>query len=311
MLLLPLLESGRARQIRLEGGEFYVAQMIARIHYPGSVRELLTILSAGRGRVAPVGGGVSFSFSAPPGVSELASLRSLGLDGIRLDSQGLRLGALVTMEQLARSPQAATFRNGLFSRAAAVVAATTNRNLITLGGNAVRLFIWSDLPVVYCAADATFIVRGPRGIKRLSCGKFYETQPLSMLSPDQFLEEIVIPPAPKRSGAAHEKFSETANTFAIVSAAACVSLDGAGRCSSARLVLGGLQLLPSVSEAARRVLEGQAPTAQRIEEAAGAAVGSARIVKDMRVSGDYKKELATAIARRVLRGAFSMAGGTQ
>jgi len=285
-----------------------VTQKISKIHYPGTVRELIALLKAGKGRVAPVGGGVSFSFSVPQKISELASLRALGLNRIRLDSKGLHLGALVTIEQLAKSPVAAKFRKGLLAQAASKVAATTNRNLITIGGNAIRLFIWSDLPAVYCAAGALFIIRGTRGLRRLTCEQFYKTQPLSILKHEEFLEEILIPPAAGRSGAAYEKFSETANTFAIVSAAACVSVDRSGKCSSARLAIVGLQLLPQISKASAKIQEGKPPDSDRIKEASIAAVGSAAMTKDLRVSREYKKELAIVIARRVLEKAFSAAG---
>ena len=284
---------------------------IAKIHYPRNTRELLTLLGKGRGRVAPVGGGVSFSFSVPPRVSELASMRALGLDAVTLDRKGLHLGALVTIAGLASSPRAARFMDGLLAGAAAKVAATTNRNLITVGGNAVRLFIWSDLPVVYCAADARFTVRGAKGARRLSAEQFYKTQPLTWLRCSEFLEEITIPAPGPRAGAAYEKFCETGNTFALVSAAACVTLDRAGKCASARLALGGLQLLPRVSEKAVEILRGESPSPARLRDAATAAVGEAKAVRDIRVTAEYKRELATVVARRALEKAFAAAGAQQ
>ena len=282
---------------------------IAVLHYPHNAKELIALLEKGRGKVAPVGGGVSFSFFVPPKVSELASMRALGLDGIALDGKGLRLGALVTIAALTRSARTAKFMNGLLAQAASRVAATTNRNLITVGGNAVRLFIWSDLPVVYCAAGAVFMVRGKKGVRRISCEEFYRAQPLSRLSHSEYLEEILIPTPAPRTGAAFEKFSETENTFALASAAACVTLDRAGRCASARLVIGGLQLLPRASTAARDILLGRAPSPELAREAAGAAVREIKPVRDIRVSAGYKKELAVVMARRALEKAFAAAAG--
>lgn len=281
---------------------------IAKIHYPRNAGELVALLGKGRGRVAPVGGGVSFSFSTPPKVSELASMRGLGLDGITLDKKGLHIGALVTIAGLASSARAAKFMGGLIARAAARVAATTNRNLITVGGNAVRLFIWSDLPVVYCATGALFALRGAKGVRRLSAAQFYKVQPQNLLKNHEYLEGITIPVPGPRAGAAYEKFCESENTFALVSAAACVALDRAGKCAAARLALGGLQLLPRVSEKAAVILCGYEPSPARLRDAAAAAVGEAKAVKDIRVTAGYKKELATVVARRVLENAFAAAG---
>jgi len=286
-----------------------MAAKIKLIHYPRSARELTALLDRGKGRIVPVGGGVSFSFSSPSKIAELASLRSLGLDKILRGRNGLRLGAMVTIAQLAASPDAAQFRDGLLALAASRVAATPNRNLITIGGNAIRLFIWSDLPSVYCAMGAVFKVRGPNGMKKISCDEFYASQPLTVLKGSEFLEEIIVPAGAPCSGGAFEKFSETSNTFALVSAAACVTLGSSGRCASARLVIGGLQLLPRVSEQAARILEGRVPSPELMQKAAAAAVGAVKMVRDIRVSDEYKKGLALTVARRALEGAFRAAGG--
>ncbi|MCX6356350.1 MAG: FAD binding domain-containing protein, partial [Candidatus Aureabacteria bacterium] len=257
------------------------------------------------------GGGVSFSFSVPPKVSELVSLRALGLARIRRDSRGLHIGAYVTIERLARSEAARSFMNGVCAEAASNVAATPNRNMITVGGNAVRLFIWSDLPIIYCATGASFAVRGERGLRTLTSGECYRQQPLAIMKPGEYLEEISIPAPRPRSGAAFEKFAETANTFGLLSAAACVALDAKGRCASARLVIGSFQLLPSVSKAAAGALEGESPAPELFHKAAVAAVGGMKMVKDIRVSDGYKRELATVVARRVLERAFARAGGAR
>ena len=282
---------------------------IRKIHYPRNAGELSALLKKGRGRVAPVGGGISFSFSVPPKVTELASLRALGLDAVAVDRNGLSLGTLVTVAKLAASAPAQRFLGGLLAETAAKIAATPNRNLITVGGNAIRLFIWSDLPVVYAAAGAVFTLRGENGARRLSAARFYESQPALLLRPSEFLEKISIPAPPPRTGAAFEKFSETENTFALVSAAAVVTLDRAGRCRSARLALGGLRLLPRVSERAAAVLEGLAPSPARIGTAAAEAVEETGAIKDIRVSGEYKKRLAAVVGRRALERAFAAARG--
>lgn len=282
---------------------------ITTIHYPKNRSELFSLLEKGRGRIAPVGGGVSFSFSTPPKITELASLRSLGIDGIARDKNGLRLGAMATVAQLAASPAALRFRGGLLAAAASRVAATPNRNLITLGGNAVRLFIWSDLPAVYCAMGAMFKVRGPKGARGMPSDEFYAAQPLGILKRCEYLEEIIVPAAGPRSGGAFEKFSETSNTFALASATACVGLAASGKCASVRLVIGGLQLLPRVSEEAARVLEGRVPSPGLIREAAAAAVGALKAARDIRASDEYKRDLAGTMAERALKEAFRKAGG--
>jgi carbon-monoxide dehydrogenase medium subunit len=284
---------------------------ITAIHYPKNRSELFSILDKGRGRIAPVGGGVSFSFSVPPKITELASLRSLGLDEIVRDKNNLHLGAMATVAQLAASPAALRFRNGLLAVAASRVAATPNRNLITLGGNAIRLFIWSDLPSVYCAMGALFQVRGPEGVRKIPYDEFYAAQPLGILKPCEYLEEIIVPDTGPRSGGAFDRFSETSNTFALASATACVTLAASGKCASARLVIGGLQLLPRVSEEAAQILEGRDPSPDLIREAAASAVGALKAVKDTRVSDEYKRELAHTIAERALKEAFHKAGGKQ
>lgn len=279
-----------------------------KIHYPRSREELVELLEKGKGRVAPVGGGMSFSFSIPAKVTELACMREIGLDGIALDGEGLRVGARVTLTQLMNSGEARGFRNGLLATVASKIAATPNRNMITVGGNAVRVFIWSDLPAVYCAAGASFTVRGANGVRIIPATEFYAKQPASVLHHSEYLEEIIVPPAPPRAGEGYEKFCETANTFALASATACVSLDGSGNCETARLSFGNLRVLPRVSPEAEDILRGRKPGPEAIGKAASAAAAAAEIVKDIRASMEYKRELSTILAVRVLERAFSLAG---
>jgi carbon-monoxide dehydrogenase medium subunit len=213
------------------------------------------------------------------------------------------------MNQLAASPHVRNFRNGVVAKTASLVGSTPNRNLITVGGNAMRLFIWSDLPAVYCTLDAAFKVRGPEGERLVGWKEFYRKQPIMHLNRAEFLEEVIIPNAPSRSGASFEKFSETANTFALLTASASVSLDNKGKCVSARLGFGGLQLLPAVSPEVEKMLVGESPTRELIAAAAGTAVEKINMVKDFRVSAGYKRELAVAVGQQVLTHAFKRAQG--
>ena len=284
-------------------------ETLRMIHHPGSREELVELLDKGRGIVAPVGGGVSFAFSVPPGVKELASLRGLGLDYIRLDGGALHIGAMATLARLAASGEVRGFRDGVIAEAAAVVGSTPNRNLITAGGNAVRLFLWSGPPAVYCAAGASFRVRGASGTRTIPADEFFASQPFKVFHHSEYLEEIVVPPPPPRSGAAYERFNETSKTFPLASAVACVSCDDSGRCVSARLVIGNLSLLPAVAPAAGRILEGREPDADLVGKAAAAAAAEEKVARDVRVSDGYKRELAAVLARRALERAFSLARG--
>jgi CO/xanthine dehydrogenase FAD-binding subunit len=101
---------------------------------PGSLDEALALL--GSGGAVPMGGGTDLAGQLDRGVREpvtLVDLRETGLGTIAPDGDRLRIGATVTLAELAASPRLAPY--AAVTAAASAAASPLLRNVGTVGGN--------------------------------------------------------------------------------------------------------------------------------------------------------------------------------
>jgi xanthine dehydrogenase YagS FAD-binding subunit len=101
---------------------------------PASLDEALALLS-GEG-AAPFGGGTDLAGQVDRGIRTpelLVDLRDAGLSGVEQRAAGVRVGATVTLAELAASPLLAPYET--VARAASLAASPLLRNAGTVGGN--------------------------------------------------------------------------------------------------------------------------------------------------------------------------------
>ena len=106
------------------------------------------------------------------------------------------------------------------------------------------------------------------------------------------------------TGSAYLKHPHPASGYAVCGAAAVVSLDAAGRCSRARLAIGGVGPVPVAIDLA--ALSGET-LEQAAVDAALAGIDIADPLSDPYASGDYRIRLARVLGRRALLLAASRA----
>ncbi|HLD78080.1 MAG TPA: 4-hydroxybenzoyl-CoA reductase, partial [archaeon] len=88
--------------------------------------------------------------------------------------------------------------------------------------------------------------------------------------------------------------------FAALSVAVSLRLRGR-EVDSCRIVLGALASEPIIADEAGRLMEGSAPTLERVEEAARAAVRRARPVENADFPAAYRRRMAGVFVARALR----------
>ena len=106
------------------------------------------------------------------------------------------------------------------------------------------------------------------------------------------------------TGSAYLKHPHPASGYAVCGAAAVVSLNAAGRCSRARLAIGGVGPVPVAIDLA--ALSGET-LEQAAVDAALASIDIADPLSDPYASGDYRIRLARVLGRRALLLAASRA----
>jgi carbon-monoxide dehydrogenase medium subunit len=153
-------------------------------------------------------------------IGELAELR-----GIVVKGDVLSIGALTRHADLLKSPEIAAHAP-LLTDAIAHVAHPAIRNRGTIGGSLAHADPASELPACTVALDATVIVRGRGGERRIPAQEFFTGIYETALSPQELLVAVEVPVARKGSSHFFHEFACRHGDYAIVGLAAQAILDG-------------------------------------------------------------------------------------
>jgi CO/xanthine dehydrogenase FAD-binding subunit len=277
---------------------------------PDSVDEVLSLLSAGNG-VRVLAGGQSLvplmkaravkptlvvDVNRVPGLANIEE----GLDG------SLVIGAL-TRQQALLDNHAAGKAQPLLHAAGRFAGYLATRHRGTVGGSVAYAAPWAELTAAVVALDARLEIRSVRGDRSVAARAFFRGPHETVLEPDELLTAVRIPAAAERTGAGFHEVSARYRDFAQVAAAATVTLDEAGTCTAAELVL--LCVAPAPHRVDVSHLVG---TTIGDEEyaAVGESLSGLNPAADIEVSGTYRRRVAVTLALRALRDAHEQASAT-
>jgi xanthine dehydrogenase YagS FAD-binding subunit len=143
----------------------------------------------------------------------------------------------------------------------------------------------SDMAVALAALDATVLVLGMQGERRIPLVDFHrlpddEPQRDSVLAHGELITAVELPVLPFASRSIYRKVRDRASyAFALVSVAAALDLR-AGEVHDVRLALGGVAHKPWRARRAEQLLRGGPATLERFRRAADAELASARPLAD-------------------------------
>jgi carbon-monoxide dehydrogenase medium subunit len=239
------------------------------------------------------------------------------LKGIsRQDDDTVRIGALTPHAAIAQSkllPHALV-------EAAGMIGDPAVRNRGTIGGNIAHADPASDLPTVLLALNATILITGPRSTgnggghgarttQAVPASDFFTGFFATTLAEDEIVVAVDIPVGQEGTGSAYAKLANPASRYAMVGAAAVVTLQG-GTCTYASVAVGGLTPNATKAPSVEASLTGQTLNDEVIESAAAAVdhdLGD-QILGDIHASADYRRSIAPVFVARALREAAQRAG---
>jgi xanthine dehydrogenase YagS FAD-binding subunit len=163
----------------------------------------------------------------------------------------------------------------------------------------------SDFCVPLAALDAVVEIAGSDKAREVPLTAFHllpgdHPERETVLQPGELITAVRLPPeaAAFQGHARYLKVRDrTSYAFAVVSAAAALTLEAGGAIGRARLAFGGLALKPWRVEEAEAALAGQAPSPEVYAKAAGLALAGA---KPSGEANAFKIELARRVAVRAL-----------
>jgi CO/xanthine dehydrogenase FAD-binding subunit len=274
---------------------------------PNTVDEALALLAehgydgkvlAGGQSLVPL---LNFRLARPEMLIDVNDVEELSY--LRRQDGKLHIGAMTRHAQAEHSP---LVRESwpLVAEALRWVGHPQIRNRGTIGGSAAHADPAAELPIVFAALDARFLVRSVRGERTLRHEEMFRAQLESGLEHDELLCEIELPAMPDGAGVAWEEYARRHGDFALGGAAAVVVTNGDGRCASASVALLGAGATPLRPAAAEQALVGREVTAAVAAEAAAEAVRGISPTGDIHGSSEYRRELIqTLTARAITRAA--------
>jgi CO/xanthine dehydrogenase FAD-binding subunit len=280
---------------------------------PENDHSLVALLQRYQGNALIVGGGTFVHGLSARGllteVEALIDIQQLGLDYVRPGPQGLVLGATATFAQLQAEPKVLGAPwHGAISDALRYPPVQV-RNTATFGGCVASSCPYFDVPVGLLAVDAVVKVQGPGGHRDIALEKFFTGLFANALLAGEFVREVVVPPAPARSASAFIKIETNANDLAILNAAVSLATDASGKCSSARVFIGGgVGETPVRSAGAEKTLLGQKPSADLFAQAGKAAQAGVNPMSDHRASAAYRRAMTRVLVERSLKMAADRLG---
>jgi aerobic carbon-monoxide dehydrogenase medium subunit len=221
-----------------------------------------------------------------------------GLSYIRDVGGALEIGAMTRQRDLEFSA-AVRERCPLMHEALSHVGHRQTRNRGTLGGSLCQLDPAAELVAVAGVLDATVSIAGPQGQREIPFREFPAGYMTPSLEAGEMLTAVRFPAWGKDHGHAFVEFARRHGDFAIVSAAALLETDGAGKIMRAAVTIGGLGPAPVRATQAERALVGNAASEKLFRDACESC-RKLDAVGDVHAPASYRRHLAVVLARRAL-----------
>ena len=238
-------------------------------------------------------------------IGDLAELK-----GIERKGDVLRIGALTRHVDLLKSVKIAA-HVPLLTEAIAHVAHPAIRNKGTLGGSLAHADPASELPACMLALNATIIVRGPAGERRIAAEEFFTGIYETALSSQELLVAVEMPVPQQGSVQFFHEFARRHGDYAIVGVAAQAVVQG-GVFRDLRIAFFAVGDRPVLTKAATRLVN-VTVTPEMLADAAIALGEELDPQEDQQASPAMRRHLAKVLLARgvsALLGRPDLAGGS-
>lgn len=252
-----------------------------------------------------IAGGVSVTLMLQQKLIAPSVLISLGrvsnYDFIRVEDDGLHIGALTKLRDIERSDVVKKFCPAL-AHTLSVVANIRVRNQATIGGNLSAADYAADPPAMLTALDARVQVQGPEKKREIHLSEFFLGFYTTALESNEILTEVIIPALPSSARAAYHKYTSiSAEGRPCVAVGAVADFDSNKKCLDLKIAVGAAVETPQRVMNAEALACGSFLTDELI--AAIAEEYSLRLdpLTDVRGSAWYRKEMIRVFVKRALQ----------
>ena len=281
-------------------------------HRAGSVQEAVSLLAGNEDAKVLAGGHsliplMKLRLASPALLVDIGHLGELS-SGVTCSDGTITIPSLTTHATIASSDILKS-DCPMLAEAAGMIGDPAVRNRGTIGGNLAHSDPASDLPTVLAALGASINIVGPGGARSECVSGFVQGLMQNNLASDEIITSIEVSAKQANQGMAYAKFSHPASRYAVVGAAASVTVEG-GTVTAASVAVGGVEAAPTMGSSVAACLVGKEPTDAALDEAAAAICSDIGddVLSDIFASEDYRKAMAVVYTRRALGCAVECAG---
>jgi len=196
--------------------------------------------------------------------------------------------------------------------AANLIGSTQIQGRASLAGNLCNASPAADSVPALIAARATCVVAGANGRREVAVESIVTGPGRTSLGRDELIIEFRLPKRPPRSADAYLRFiPRTEMDIAVVGAGVSVTLDGAGLCTDARVVLGAVAPTAVLVSDAAAALIGRTLDATALAALDEAARSACKPIDDKRGTIAYRTKVGGVLTRRAAAIAYERAGKRQ
>jgi carbon-monoxide dehydrogenase medium subunit len=278
---------------------------------PKKLSDAVKLLDPDDPTVRPIAGGTALMLMMKAGVfrpAKLISLRNIEArySGISAGSDGLRIGAMTTLNALERSADVKKLAP-LITRTMLTLSNVRVRNVATVGGALAHGDPHMDLPPVLMALGTRLTVVSPKGERSVGLDDFFTGYYETALDRNELIAEAHIPAQGSKRVAYMKVTTGSADDWPALGVA--VAIEGDGKAiKSARVVVSAATSKAMRLQSAEKVLAGKAADDKTLAAAGDAAAEEADFIADVRGSVPYKRELLRVYVRRAVRQALDGGG---
>ena len=270
---------------------------------PATLPEVIQLLQQHGDDARVLAGGQTLVATLNMRLSEPTLLIDIGalapLRGISVEGGTLRLGALATHAEIESSPLVAEHAP-LLSQAAPHIAHRAIRNLGTLGGSLAYADPAAEWPACMLALDATLVLAGAQGERRIAARDFFTGLYATALHADELIVACEVPVQAPDERQEFDELARRHGDYAIAGLAARALLRN-GRLHDVRLALLGVDDRPVRAARTEKALQGRAVDDETLTLAVQTLSTELQPAGDLTSGPDTKRHLAGVLLRRVLR----------
>lgn len=270
---------------------------------PTSVEEAVRLLVEYGEKGSCIAGGTDVLAMKDPQIEALIDITKLGLNYIKSDSQGLRIGATTTLAEIEASPVLSEGPYNIIAQAAHKVGTPLIRNLGTIGGNLCNASPSADTAAALLALGAKLKLVSARKARDVPLDEFFVGPFRTIKGDDELLTEIVLPPLAPRTGTSYQWLTKISTIDeSLVGVAALVVMDDKAEIiKDARIALISVAPTPMRARKAEKMLRGKAVRDGLVEEVAKLVADETR----PRSKPDYRRNMSAVLAEHTLKEAIA------